>query len=188
MNAPETTERLLFRCLREDDVENVFQVLGNPEAMRFSLSGAIAKSEIPKWLSRRLQRYAEDRPSQYAVLDRKTGEFFGFCGFLPFNDPDKEAEYEIGYRFRPSCWNRGIGTEAVRSTLAYGFTRFRLPVAVAVVERENMASVRILEKVGMEYVKDMLYHGIPVMRYVLRRQDYQQSAEIDKADEPKATF
>jgi len=49
---------------------------------------------------------------------------------------------------------------------------------VAVVERENMASVRILEKIGMKYVKDMLYHDIAVMRYNLRRADFQHTERI----------
>jgi len=75
MHAPDPTERLLFRRLQEDDVENVFQVLGDPEAMRFSLTGAIPRSEVPKWLNQRIERYAQDHPSQYAVLDRRSGEF-----------------------------------------------------------------------------------------------------------------
>lgn len=184
MNAPKSTDRLLFRRLREGDVESLLAVLGDPEAMRFSLSGAIPKSEIPNWLRRRLLRCAEDRPSQYAVLDRRSGEFLGFCGFLPFKDPDQEAEYEIGYRFRPSCWNRGIGTEAARSTLAYGFAESHLPAVVAVVERENVASVRVLEKVGMTYVKDTRHHNVPVMRYILRRDDFKPMVPADRVDKP----
>jgi RimJ/RimL family protein N-acetyltransferase len=142
--------------------------------MRFSLKGPLGKDDISKWLSCRLKDYAVQRPSQYAVLDRQSGDFLGFSGFIPFQDPEREAEYEIGYRFRPSCWNRGLGTEAVRNTLVYGFSRFSLPLVVAVVERANVASVRVLEKVGMKYSKDSVYHEIPVMRFIVRKEDFQQ--------------
>lgn len=171
MNAPQPTDRLIFRLFTEDDVDNLFRLLSDPDVMRFSLHGPMTIDKMPVWLGRRICDYQAGRPAQYAVLDRANGKFLGFCGYIPFDDLEGEADYEIGYRFLPTCWNQGIATEATRQTLAFGFANFALNTVVAVVERENIASVRVLEKSGMSYVKDTLYHDIPVMRYVIRREE-----------------
>jgi len=174
MEVPSPTSRFTFRHFREDDVDALFKIFGDPEVMRFSVQGPAPKSKLPRWLALRIEDYAAGRPSQYAVIDRETEILLGFCGLLPFKDPDGETEYEIGFRYRPSCWNQGIGTEAALGTLKFVFKSFEVPTIVAVVERENIGSVRLLEKIGMRYVRDTLYHEIPVMRYQLSREEFQQ--------------
>jgi ribosomal-protein-alanine N-acetyltransferase len=168
-DAPKPTTDVTFRRLREDDADHLFTVLGDPQVMRFSLRGPLPRDDMPRWLNHLIKDYADGKPSQYAVLDRGDGQFLGFCGLMPFQDPDEQAEHEIGYRFRPFCWNKGIATQAVRSTLTYMFGQFPLPAIAAVVEKENIASVRVLQKTGFKYIKDTLYHDIPVMKYLITR-------------------
>jgi RimJ/RimL family protein N-acetyltransferase len=155
-------------------------VLGNPRVMRFSLRGPHSRRQVAEWLDRRIRTSARDLPTQYAVLRRTSLEFLGFSGFLPFEDPDGYAEHEVSYRFHPASWNQGVGTEALQACLKYGFTHFKFAAVLAVVEEANAASVRVLEKVGMQYVKDTLYHDIPVKKYLITREDFQPTNALDK--------
>jgi ribosomal-protein-alanine N-acetyltransferase len=174
MKLPSPTARVSFRHFCEEDADELFEILGDPEVMRFSLQGPAPREKVPVWLSRWALPSDEERPVQYAAIERTTDRLLGFCGLLPFDDPDGVAEYEIGYRYRPSCWNQGIGTETAQSVLAFAFEHFNIPTIVAVVERENTGSIRVLEKVGMRYVRESLYHAIPVMRYQLSREEFRR--------------
>jgi RimJ/RimL family protein N-acetyltransferase len=180
MKAIGQTERLILRNFVPDDVQPLMDVLGNPRVMRFSLRGPHSRRQVAEWLDRRIRTSASGLPTQYAVLRGTSLEFLGFSGFLPFEDPDGEAEHEISYRFRPACWNQGIGTEALQACLKYGFTHFKFAAVLAVVEEANAASVRVLEKVGMQYVKDTLYHDIPVQKYLITRENFQPMNALDK--------
>jgi len=93
-------------------------------------------------------------------------------------DPDGDAEHEAAYRFRRSCWNQGIATEALRACLRHGFEHLKFAAVAAVVEPGNVASVRVLEKAGMAYVKDTACHGIPVRKYLVRGEDLQRGGPV----------
>ena len=109
------------------------------------------------------------------------------CGFLPFDDPDGDAKHEASYRFRSDCWNQGFGTESLQACLVYGFTHFSLPVVLAVVEAANVGSVRVLQKARFRDVKDTFYHDIPVRKYLITKEDFQQMhAEATSKSAPSA--
>lgn len=163
------TDRLVLRHFSSGDLEALHEILGHPEVMRFSLRGPLSREETSNWLAKRLADSEAGRPTQYAVTSRKDSRLIGFSGYVPYDDTESEAEYEIGYRFHPSSWGQGIGTEAVLATLNYGFSTLGFREIIAFVERENKASVRILEKIGMRFDKDTLYHDIPVMKYIITR-------------------
>lgn len=168
------TERLVLRQFVPDDVDPLIDILGNPEAMRFSLAGPMSRDDIVKWLDWRIWASGRDLPAQYAVLYKHTSDFVGFCGPLPFEDPDGDAKHEMAFRYKREYWNRGIGTEALRACLQLVFQHFELPAVLAVVEDANTGSVRVLEKAGLKYVKETLYHDIPVKKYLMKKEDFQQ--------------
>lgn len=170
------TARLVLRHFMEEDLDPLGTVLGHDEVMRFSLHGPLPPKRISDWLSRTIELAKAAGPCQYAVLRRDDRAFLGFAGFILFEDSDGDATHELGYRFIPTGWGRGIATEAARAALAYGFRRFGFPSVVAVVDPANAASVRVLEKIGMQFEAHTLYHDVPVMKY-RRRSDTHQSGE-----------
>jgi len=167
------TERLILREFVLDDVDVLIDILGNPEAMRFSL-GTKSRDEIVEWVKWRIWASGCNLPAQYAVVCKQASTFIGFCGPIPFEDPEGEAEHEMAFRYKPEFWNKGIGTEALQSCLDLAFLRFDLPAVLAVVEEANVGSVRVLEKAGLRYVRDTFYHDIPVKKYVMKKEDHQR--------------
>lgn len=97
------------------------------------------------------------------------GTFVGVAGILP-PEHDEGPEPELGYLLASAFHGRGLATEAVRAIVADAFERLSLARLCAVVDVPNVASIRVLEKLGFaldrEYVGG---DGHPYRRYVRDR-------------------
>lgn len=82
--------------------------------------------------------------------------------------PDLDV-VDVGYRFLPQYWGRGLASEACMASLDFGFNELGLEQIVAFVLPGNAASVRVLEKTGMHSDGEFVYDGRSAMRYVRRR-------------------
>lgn len=91
-------------------------------------------------------------------------KLIGFCGLKYLQDLDV---VDVGYRLLPEYWGRGLATEAVLASVEYGFDVLDLDHIIALVLPENVASIRILEKIGMQLEAEFDYDGHKTLRYVL---------------------
>lgn len=101
---------------------------------------------------------------KWAVLLKETSQLIGYCG-IAVEEIDGKQETELGYRLSENYWEHGLATEAARAALDYGFNKLGLPDIIAVVEPANIASVRVIEKLGMEYKRQTLFHGLEMSVY-----------------------
>ncbi len=72
----------------------------------------------------------------------------GLCGARKKNASATEAE--IGYELNPAHWGHGYATEAARCVLNFAFKQLRVHRVWATCIADNQASVRVLEKLGMQ--------------------------------------
>jgi ribosomal-protein-alanine N-acetyltransferase len=75
----------------------------------------------------------------------------------------------------PYYWGMGLGTEAASAALKYGFEVAKLERVVAVAKPENIASRRVMEKVGMNYEKDAYFYNNNVVYYSISQEAYQSN-------------
>ena len=75
-------------------------------------------------------------------------------------------EIDLGYRFMPSAWGKGYATELAKATLEYGHQNLQLKKIIAHAHIDNIASQKVLEKIGMQYVGEGIDRGLPVKGYV----------------------
>lgn len=110
----------------------------------------------------------------WAVVHKDSGKMIGRCGlgFL-----DNTPEVELGYVLDKSYWHMGLATEASLATLKYGFLKVQLDQIVAIALPENIASRRVIEKVGMKYQKHAHYYGLNVVYYTLSQSEWQLDGE-----------
>ena len=73
---------------------------------------------------------------------------------------------DLGYRLLPKAWGKGYASEAAGHTLTFGFRQLNLPVISACAHIENIASIHILEKIGMEYTGEGIVDECPVKNFV----------------------
>ena len=159
------TARLILRKFNESDVDPLLGFRGDPEVMRFSITGPETREDIQtKYLPGCLRRYSRDGLGQWAVVRMSDGICIGECGIC-VQEVGGEREFEIGYRMRRDCWGNGLATEAARACRDYGFNKAGLRRLIP--ERGEMVRVagRVAEKMGMTLEKRASFHGIPVLVY-----------------------
>ena len=164
------TPRLLLREFHEEDAA-AFYVLGSdPEILRYTgdpgggLQSVAHAKEILQ--SHALSDYRNYGFGRWACVDRATEAVIGSAGLKRLSDLD---EVDLGFRFLPAYWGQGYATEAGREILSYGFDRLQLPRVIGLVDAANLASIRVLEKLGLHANGSLEYHGEHTLLYVAER-------------------
>ena len=149
------TERLVLRRFTEADLDNLFDLNGDPEVMRFLTGGKPTPREVIRneTLPRILHYYERFAGLGFwAAIEKSIGDFMGWFEFRPpeGGGPD---EVELGYRLRKSAWGKGYATEGARALIRKGFTELGVRRVVAQAMAVNTASRRVMEKVGLTHVR-----------------------------------
>ncbi len=145
------TERLILRELRPDDAEGMMQLHSHPEVQKYTGDGVILSREgIREKIREKMQDYQKYGYGRWATILKGGNQFIGWSGlaYLPEFD-----EIDVGYRFLPEFWGKGLATEATRAILDYAFRELKLSRIVAIAMIENKASIRVMEKAGMHFEK-----------------------------------
>jgi RimJ/RimL family protein N-acetyltransferase len=157
------TERLLLRRWRADDAAPLAALNADPEVMRFIGRGAVLGRGLSDDLLHRFEREWRERGfGLWAVEELSApGALIGFCGLtVPMFLPDVLPAVEVGWRLARGAWGRGLATEAARAALAFGFgPEHEMGEIVAVVDPDNVRSLRVAEKLGMTARPDRFHAG-----------------------------
>lgn len=157
------SERLFFRPFALSDAEAAFEIFGDAEVMRYSVSGQDGNLEAT---AARVERYARQNAASgfapWAIVEAASETVVGLCGLMRLKDG---SEVEIAYRLRRDCWGKGIATEAARAWLDCAFSQLHLSRIVAFVDSANTPSVGVLVKIGMRFVENCRYEGMFVRKY-----------------------
>ncbi|MCY4110286.1 MAG: GNAT family N-acetyltransferase [Chloroflexi bacterium] len=139
------TERLLLRPFRTSDVDDVYDYAHDPEWGRFlPVPKPYLRSDAEEFLRRQLAKKWSEEPDWAVVFDGKV------IGGVSLHDPDSEhRSIELGYAVARAHWSRGFTTEAVKAIVAAAFTYLDLKIVWASADVQNIASWRVMEKVGM---------------------------------------
>ncbi|WP_218001850.1 GNAT family N-acetyltransferase [Microtetraspora malaysiensis] len=170
------TERLRLRMWRDDDLDPLAAMDGDPEVMRYIGDGVPrTREQTAEALVRRGLGWQERGFGLFAVEVRETGDFAGWVGLaVPEFLPEVLPAVEIGWRLGRAHWGRGYATEAAREVLAFGFREVGLEEIVSVARVDNEASLRVMAKLGMrpERRTTVPSTGRPVQVTVITREEY----------------
>ena len=159
------TRRLTLRELTFDDVDDLFEVLGDPKAMQF-YPKPFDRQMTQAWIERNIQRYVQHGFGLWAVvLDSK---LIGDCG-LVVQEVDGLEEVEIGYHVRRNLWGKGLATEAAQACRDYGFKQLACDRLVSLIHPANLASRRVAQKAGMHLIKEIEWRNKPTCVYAIER-------------------
>lgn len=134
-----------------DDKEELFKLHSHPDVQRYTGEPVIqSMREMEKAIQVRINNYGKYGYGRWATFLKEEMQFVGWSGlaYLPEFD-----EIDLGYRFLPIYWGLGIATEASRAILRYGFDALKLEKIIAIAMKENTASIRVMEKIGMKFDK-----------------------------------
>ncbi len=143
------TERLFLRAWRDDDLDALAALNGDPEVMRYITGGVPrTREQAEVGLRRQQQNQRELGYSFWAVEERATGRVIGLNGIQPLLDT---GEVEIGWWLARDKWGQGFASEAARRAAAFAFDEAGLQRLVAIAMHENGASLAIMAKLGMTF-------------------------------------
>lgn len=160
------TSRLILRHFTLDDVDALSAILGDPDVMRYSLDGTKTRSQTFHFIDNIIYYYQKYNFSLYAIINKDNQELIGFCGLLPWKY-DGKKEVEIGYRLAKAYWGNGFATEAAVAICSYARKELKLTKLFCIIEPENKRSIRVAEKLGMKYQKNIIFHSSNVNVYFL---------------------
>ena len=165
------TPRLQLRPFTLADHEAHARIYSDAEVMRYMPRGpmtlAAARQASQAVLTHFIKHWAEHAFGVWAVMDKATGTLLGQCGlrFLP-----EINEVEVLYLLARAHWGQGLASEAARAALAYGFDQVGLDRIIALTKPENTASRRVMEKLGMQYEKNLHIFNLEAVYYAMTRQ------------------
>jgi len=168
MPAPLMTERLALHRQRRKDIDDYVALDMIPAVRRYLLPlEPPPAAERRQELTDRFDRGWPEPGAMWTVTDRGDNRFVGWCGIFPL---EQSGLMEIGYRYRPKAWGRGIATEAARAVLEQGFGVLGIDPIVAVAHPENIASHRVLEKIGLQRQGVRHHYGLDLAFFQIDRQ------------------
>jgi [ribosomal protein S5]-alanine N-acetyltransferase len=139
---PIETSRLLVRRFEPDDWKMVHPYTSDPDVMAYVEEGVLTEAQARAFVTEN----AGERPRAYAVVRREEHDLIGHALFHPWFSP---RTHEIGWVFHKTHHGKGYATEAALALLEYGFESLGLHRVISTCQPENVASYRVMEKLGM---------------------------------------
>lgn len=145
-----TTTRLLLREFRESDWQTVLEYQRDPLYLRYNPWTHRTEADVHNFVRTFIAWQAEQPRTkfQFAIILKEQAQLIGNGGIRMRSLDAREAD--IGYELDSHYWGQGYATEAARALLAFGFRELRLHRIWAYCIAENVASARVLEKIGMQ--------------------------------------
>lgn len=146
------TSRLSLREVSVADAAFIFALMTEPAYLQFIGDRGIRTLEDAAAYIRDkfVPSYTKFGFGSYLVELKPSGRPIGICGFVRRDSLDHP---DIGYAFMREHWGHGFACEAARAVLQYGFERLGMTTVLGITSPENVASIRLLEKLGLRYQK-----------------------------------
>ena len=161
------TERLELRPLTMDDLDALALIYRDSEVRKYFPEGTLTYEQTREELEWIIDvYYAQHGFGLWATTHKQTNEFIGRCGLLPWTI-DGRSEVEVAYLLARAYWGRGLGTEAARAILAYGFEDLHLSRLICLIDPGNEASINVALKIGMRLEREAEIDGEPTLIYAV---------------------
>ena len=160
-----TTERLLLRGLRADDLDAYARMYADPDVMRFLEDGRpLDRAAAFRSMAIHLGHWRLRGYGQWALEDRATGELVGRAGLW---QPEGWPGLEVGWLLNRGSWGHGFATEAGRAAIEFAFGELGAAEVISLIKPENDASIRVAERLGESYRGTVDLAGVRVSVYRL---------------------
>ncbi|QEE48981.1 GNAT family N-acetyltransferase [Flavobacterium alkalisoli] len=163
---PFITERLILRELSVNDAYYFYLLNEDTEVLQYTGDIPFENLEAAKQFLAEYDQYKRYGLGRWAVIRKDDNAFLGWCGLKYSSDKN---EYDIGFRFFRHYWNMGYATEAAKKCIEVGFNKFRIPIIIGRVMKNNSSSIRVLEKIGLTRTKDYDFDGHEGYIYLIKR-------------------
>jgi len=146
------TKRLILQQVSSEDAKFILALLNEPSFIRnIGDRGVRTLDDARAYiLNRLIASYEKFGFGMYLVILKETGMPAGLCGLVQRDGLD---DVDIGYAFLPGHWSKGYATESALGVKEYAKNSIGLKRIVGITDPNNDGSIRVLEKLGLEFEK-----------------------------------
>lgn len=160
------TERLWLRPFAREDVDVLFRLFTDPDVRRYLFDDKIiTRDRAHGEVEDSIASFEKNGFGMWVVHLSGATEVIGFGGFRVFGEAPNRKK-ELMYGMAPPSWGRGYATELAQALLRYGFETLGEERIYARTDPPNVASMRVMEKVGMTCIGREYEGDIEVVTYV----------------------
>jgi ribosomal-protein-alanine N-acetyltransferase len=145
------TDHLILRHFQQDDVGPLYEIQSNPDWMQYTFCSK-SLNESKERLNIYASQYDQLGYAPWTILTKLDCKIIGWGG-LNIDPYNPGWGTEVAYFFHPTYWGQGFATELVQAALDHGFTNLGLSEINAYTHRDNIASIRVLEKCGFKFIQ-----------------------------------
>lgn len=169
------TERLLLKPTTSDDAEFIYELLNSPKWLKYIGDRNINKIEDAiAYIEKRIRpQQIKLGYSNYTVIRKKDGAKIGSCGLY---DRQELEGIDLGFAFLPSFEKQGYGFESANRLLDAGINTHNLKQISAITTRDNIDSQRLLQKIGLKHIENIVLPGDieEIMLYRINSEDHKK--------------
>lgn len=149
-----------------DSDEDVHEFLGKKPV--------IDKVQVMENINSFKRQYLDNGTARLAIIDKATGNFIGWSGLKWITESTNSHihYYDLGYRIIKRYWGLGLATETAIASLHYAFKTLKANEVYAMADCGNVASNRILLKVGLRYIEQFNHYNVPHNWYMIKKEDF----------------
>jgi RimJ/RimL family protein N-acetyltransferase len=157
------TPRLTLRQFTEADAPLLLALNSDPDVLKYLHEPLLQDEDHAKTILHSIifPQYKKNL-GRWAIHTRENNEFIGWCGLKYRPELD---EIDLGYRLMQKAWGKGYATEAAQYTLEHGFNILDLKLITGRAHVENLASIKVLEKIGMNFIGEGIVDDCQVRTY-----------------------
>jgi RimJ/RimL family protein N-acetyltransferase len=144
------TERLTLREVSTDDADFILRLLNEPSFLRFIGDKGVRNLQDARQyiLNGPIASYNQNGFGLYLVVLKSMNTSIGMCGLIK---RETLADVDIGFAFLPEFWNKGYALESATAVFSYGKNVLKLPRIVAITNKDNVTSGKLLERLGLHF-------------------------------------
>ncbi len=164
-----TSARTLLHPFRISDVDALHAMWTDPAVRKYLWDDeVIARDRAAEVVAASDADFEKFRFGLWTVNDRETRDLIGFCGLRqPADGPPA-----LLYGLLPSAWGKGLAIEAARAVLTYAFSDLQLQAIVAASDAPNVASARVMQRLGMQFKRRGALNGLDTVFYKIDRASF----------------
>jgi RimJ/RimL family protein N-acetyltransferase len=157
--------------MNENDIDDMLKIFTDKNVMKAFGLQSFSREQMKKWVDRNLGHQNKYGYGLFSVILKSNQELIGDCG-LDHTEFEGKPCVEIGYDFMSKYWNQGYATEAAKAVRDYAIGTLNIDTKVicSFIRKNNIASQRVSEKIGMQKVKEYEAYDIDYYLYALSKE------------------
>lgn len=163
------TDRTYLRETTIKDAESFYNLNSDPEVIKYTGDATFTSLAEARDFYGSYDHFNKYNRGRWAVIHKDTNEIMGWCGL---KHHESTMNTDIGFRFFKKHWNKGYATETSHLCMHYAFRRLALEEVIARAAKKNVASLKVISKLGMTYQNDFEDHGNLAELYSISKYDY----------------